>query len=504
MRHIVHMPVSVASVRQTDERRAKGSPARLPHLIAGTAYVGLCVVGPMLVVSSMPDPPPTGNATFLAILVLVIAGARFSWLLGRGEARLMEFSFWIFAYVFMGLAPLIQMRSGIYPGTTPGLLSALNFSSLFVILIGTIVTGLGCLVSRPSRRRRAVFSVHRFRIIVLALVALAANVYYLSQVGPVNLVRSRTDLYRAEVGQWSNSTIAAIVASLCTMPLLVAWLGLLQLRRQRRETGQTGYLVLSATVLCALLFSVNPISSPRYLFGTVTLAVLAGIGAYSTAARVRIMSLAFLIALVFVFPVADAFRRSQEPDLSDLGLMNSLTSGDFDAFAQVNNTVLYVMNEGITWGRQAAGVLLFWIPRSYWPNKPLDTGVHLAQYRGYRFENLSAPIWSELFINGGWIVLVLGMLVLGMYMRYRDDQAITARLLGQQPSVLSIILPFYLFILLRGSLLQAMAHLVVISSCAAFITKRDSLPSSARSSSNQADPNSVAEARDNLGAEPGQ
>jgi hypothetical protein len=485
MRHNVPMLVPAASVESTDESRAgiEDSPARLSPLIVGTASVGLCIVGPMLVVLSMPDPTPTGNATFLAILVLVIAGARFSWLLSRGEARLMEFSFWTFTYVFMGLAPLVQMRSGTYPGTTPGLLSRLNFSALYVILIGTIVTGIGCLVSRASSRRSlAVFSVNRFRTVVLALAALVANVYYVAQVGPASLVRSRTDLNNAEVDQWVNSTTVAIVASLCTMPLLVAWLGLLLLRRQRRETGQTGYLLLSAVVLCALLFSVNPISSPRYLFGTVILSLLAGIGAYSTAARVRIMSAAFLIALVFVFPVADAFRRSQKPDLSDFGLMNSMTSADFDAFAQVNNTVLYVMNEGITWGRQAAGVLLFWIPRSYWPNKPLDTGAHLAQYRGYRFENLSAPIWSELFINGGWIVLVLGMLVLGMYMRHRDDQAVTARLLGQQPSVLSVILPFYMFILLRGSLLQAMAHLVVIASCAAFITKRNPRPSSARGS----------------------
>jgi hypothetical protein len=484
MRHDVPMSVRAASVEPTDERRAEieDSPARLSPLIAGTACLGLCVVGPMLVVLSMPDPQPTGSAALLAVLVLVLAGARFSWLLGRGEARLMEFSFWIFTYVFMGLAPLVQMRSGIYPGTTPGLLSRLNFSASFIVLIGAIFAGIGCLVSRSSRERLAFSSVRRFRIVVLALAALVANVYYVAQVGPASLVSSRSDLNKAEIDQWSNSTTAAIVGSFCTMPLLVAWLGLVQLRHQRREAGQTSSLVLPAIVLCALLFSVNPISSPRYIFGTVILSILAGIGAYATATRVRIMSVAFLVALVFVFPVADAFRRSHIPDFSDLGLINSMTSGDFDAFGQVNNTVHYVMSEGITWGRQAAGVLLFWIPRSYWPDKPVDTGEFLAEYRGYTFENLSAPIWSELFINGGWIVLVLGMLALGVFMRLRDDRAITAKLLGQQPPVLSVILPFYMFILLRGSLLQAMAHLVVIASCAVFITRRNSRPSSARRS----------------------
>ena len=480
MRHNVPVSVRTVSVRPTDERKVgvEDPPARRSPLIAGVGFVGLCVIGPTSVFLAIPDAPSTGHATFLAVLVLVLAGARFSWLLGRGEARLMEFSFWIFTYVFMGLAPLVQMRSDIYPTTTPGLLLRLNFSALFVIVVGTIFTLIGCLVSRPSRESLAAAAVNRSRVLLLALIALGANAYYVAKVSPINFFRSRTDLNQAEADQWSNSALATIVASLCTMPLLVACLGLLQLWRQRKETGQTSYPLLLIVLVCALLFSVNPISSPRYIFGTVILSLLAGIGAYATPGRVRRMSLAFLIALVFVFPIADAYRRSQSPDLSDLGLINSMTSADFDAFGQVNNTVLYVMNEGITWGRQAAGVLLFWVPRDYWPNKPLDTGTFLAEYRGYNFENLSAPIWSELFINGGWFALALGMLVLGIYVRSQDDRSITARLLGRQPSVFSVILPFYMFILLRGSLLQAMAHLVVIASCAAFITTRTS-PTSA-------------------------
>jgi hypothetical protein len=72
-----------------------------------------------------------------------------------------------------------------------------------------------------------------------------------------------------------------------------------------------------------------------------------------------------------------------------------------------------------------------------------------------------------------------------MYMRVRDDQNITASLFGRQLSVLSVILPFYMFILLRGSLLQAMANLIVISSCAVFITTRNSRPSLVQSSAHR-------------------
>jgi hypothetical protein len=384
----------------------------------------------------------------------------------------MELSFWTFTYVFMGLAPAVQIRSGDYPGTTPNLSLHFNFHAMAVVVIGTICAWLGCTTRRRSEGRVPVVLVDEARVMLLAIAALAANTYYLTRVGPESLVRSRAELNNLEASLWTNSTISAIVGSLCTMPLLVAWLGLLQVRRQRKDAERRTPMVLPFIICCALLFSVNPISSARYLFGTVILSILAGLGAYSTPRRIRIMSVAFLLALIFIFPIADAFRREGSPDFSDLGPMNSLTSGDFDAFAQINNTMNYVSREGATWGRQALGVLLFWIPRTWWPEKPFDTGMLLAQYRRYDFENLSAPIWAELFINGGWIALIIGMLLLGIYMRRRDNNGAMLMARGYRPSVFGIILPFYMFILLRGSLLQAMAHLVVIAGCAAFITSR--------------------------------
>ena len=103
----------------------------------------------------------------------------------------------------------------------------------------------------------------------------------------------------------------------------------------------------------------NPISSPRFLFGTFILAMLAGLGAYTSLAKVRLMFGSFLVGLVAVFPLADAFRRSSTAVISrsDIDPIISLTTGDFDAFAQINNTLLYVDRAGYSFGRQLIGVL---------------------------------------------------------------------------------------------------------------------------------------------------
>jgi hypothetical protein len=446
----------------------------VPPTVVIAAGILLCVLVPTVIMWILPEAPRSGNATVLAISALVAAGARFSWLLGRGEPRMMELSFWTFTYLFMGLAPLIQMRSGVYPGTTPRLSVDLNSTAMVVVLVGIAFVWLGCLIPAKSEIGAISGAVNAGRLILLTTLALAVNAYYVMRVGAENFLKSRSELSIAIADVWSNTTIAAIVEACCTMPLLVTWLGLLQLRKQQKETARRTAIVLPVLVCAALLFSVNPVSSPRYLFGTVALSILAGLGAYSNGKRVRLMSGAFFLGLVFLFPLADAFRRSGTPDFSNISPMNSFGTGDFDAFSQLNNTVLFVQTNGVTWGRQAIGVVLFWVPRSWWPDKPMDTGILLAQYRGYSFENLSAPIWAEFFINGGWLLLIFGMFFLGIYMRRRDNCDLRLKAEGKRGSIIGLILPFYLFILLRGSLLQAMAHLVVIAACAVFVVRHQS------------------------------
>jgi hypothetical protein len=173
-----------------------------------------------------------------------------------------------------------------------------------------------------------------------------------------------------------------------------------------------------------------------------------------------------------VFPLLDIFRRSLDGSLRVVSPLNSLLSGDYDAFFEINNAVNYVDHLGITWGNQALGVLLFWVPRSIWPTKPVDTGVLLATFRGYGFTNISAPLPAEMFINGGWPVLVVGMIAFGFALG-RWDVAIERRLTsaGILP-ILGCVIPFYLLIVLRGSLLQSMAFLSVVLVATLFVSQR--------------------------------
>lgn len=454
-----------------------GESRALPAPFLGTVtFIGLSLVVPILIVESVRT--NENNASAGAALIAAIAGARFAWAIASRRRHIVEMVFWLFVYGFLGIAPMTQMRMGIDPGTTPHLLPEFSWLTVLVILAGMLAVIAGSATagrstqipkSLPQLSRRVIST---SRLTALSVIVLGITAFYMTRIGVSSLFISRNDLSQLRASQWADPTVSALIAGVATMGVLVCAVAQILLWKERKRAGAKKPLLLLLVTLALLGIVVNPISSPRYVFGVVYLALIAALGIYSTLRRYRIMSLSAAIGLFFVFPVADAFRRTTDVSVTFQNPLNSLISGDFDSFGQISNTVYYVHAAGIEWGRQLFGVALFWVPRSIWTDKPIDTGVLLAQFRGYSFTNLSAPLWSELFINGGWVLLLAGMFTVGYAIRVWDGKLDYLFSIGGVPTILGCVIPFYLLILLRGSLLQAVAPLAVILLCTWLATSR--------------------------------
>lgn len=459
--------------------RFRGTPGA--GSLTGAAWLAVTLMlmsglAPLMIIDAVPLSPSGDPRWYWSWILTALVGVRYAWLTALGAPRLFELVFWLFTYVFLGLAPMVQMRSGIYPQTTPHLESLLNGQAIAVVYVGAGAFGMGVFLAAISKRKPraavSVPSVNRTRTTVLAVVALLICGVYVARLGVGNLFTTRFDRNMAEAAQYPNSTVLALVKAATSLPLIVAFAALVQARRRQRNRG---LVLLPWIVLIVALISMNPITSPRYVAGTAILAVITALGMASSPRRMRIFALSLAVGLVLVFPFADTGRRpadQQEVD-SATGPIGALTSGDFDAFDQINNSLLYVQTEGATGGRQLTGAALFFVPRVFWPNKPEDTGIFLAEYRNYKFTNLSAPLWAEFVIDGGWALLGLGMLALGFVIRRVDDAATQALKVTGQLSVFGAVLPFYLIIVLRGSLLQAMAGLTVLSVCGWWVRSRE-------------------------------
>ncbi len=472
---------------------APSEPPRREHLVGTLAALAsaviLCVLVPAWIVTTTPSPPP-GTPWPWTLLLLLWAGARLSHLVASGRPHLYSVTAWIFIYVWGGMAATLQLRTGLEPDTTPYLLPWTLGPAAAAILIG--VAGLEAGAWLASRRQRlgtgdSQRGEGRARRISRSGVALATalTVGYLgflfSRVGLGTFFSSREALASAVSGGFGDSAASALASgALLTMPL-VTFHALVQLRRRERaEKGRAGYLIPTLVIGSLLLVSVNVISSPRSWFGTVLLSLAILGGATATVARTRATIAVLLLGMVLIFPAADTYRHADGDRnfLSQIDARQLATSGDYDVFAQTANTIAYVEHEGISWGIQALGSPLVWVPRSLWSGKPEDTGVIVARERGYDFTNLSAPLWAEAYINGGWPLVPVVMGIFGYFMRRADFRFATdsVRHAGSLASVSGAVLPFYMIVILRGSLLQATGMAIAFVAVLWLVSEDETLP----------------------------
>lgn len=471
--------------RQSSRAEAIHQSSRVAGLgvVAGILSGGV----PLLLVLQVPN-VGRSSAWIVTFALTAWAGARLAYRIVIGTPRLFDFIFWLFVYIFMGITPTAQMRSDELSTTTPGMYPDQDLHIAEIVWLGIILYEAGRLVHRqranrlspshPNLRANPVvcasLDVAPARAIALTLVGVASSAYYISKVGVGSLFTDRYAAAAIRAEAFPDIASRSIVASLASYPLLIAAGVYLRVWLTRAYSSASGrYLPLLIPTLGTLLLVVNPVSSARYDLGTVGFALAVFVGATSTVRRARASMAGVLVAFLFIFPIADAFRGATVNTTRNGFFGEYLANPDYDAFWQIGNALRYD-NDGLVQPfRQVLGVLLFWVPRGIWPTKPQDTGTLLADYRGYSFGNLSAPLWAELLVNGGPILVALGFFFLGYFLRKLDDRSSTASLgTGQLWSIIGGVFPFYMVILLRGSLLQATGTLVVAVACTLFVRTR--------------------------------
>jgi hypothetical protein len=127
--------------------------------------------------------------------------------------------------------------------------------------------------------------------------------------------------------------------------------------------------------------------------------------------------------------------------------------GDYDAFGQLMNTLEYIDAEGISYLKQISGSILFFIPRNFWESKPSDSGVLIANFKGFSFQNLSCPWIAEAILNFGFWGLFAISIFFGIFLKQSHFSGDSNYMIGAFISSME-------FIVLRGSLLQATGKLV--------------------------------------------
>ena len=450
---------------------ARGSAVGIDGLVSFFVAVGLVVVFPWLVIGGLPDGGRNGTWV-LCLAIAAWSGLRLALIVGSGAPRLFTLSFWLYCYLFMGVAPAAQIRADEMASTTPRLDPALDLPTFAVVVLGIVAFEIGSLLRGRGASSTAVAphpdasvaaassSVTRGLWLLAAVTPVVA--LFVLRIGPATLFSSREE-FALVANERFDETVLPVVRAIAWVPALVVLHRIISRRRDHPEIGLSGPERLGiAVAVAALVFANNPLTSSRYAFGSMALSLAVLGGGLATDRRARRTMLAVIIGFVVLFPIADAFRLEETGGFG-ISLRDEYAGNpDYDSFGQISNALTVVADNGFSFLTQAFGVLLFFVPRSLWTDKPFDTGVYLARERGYDFENLSAPLWSELFVIGGHATVALGFLALGYVIAAADRRLIDGVRGRRQYSVAAAFMPFYLIILLRGSLLQAMALMVAL------------------------------------------
>ena len=462
---------------KTDLRR----PVRLPgHLRAGLsilAFLGFAVVIPLFLrVTS--EAPYTDTAFLLRYSVVLYASVRISAILWREPVTPVAGVFWMFVYICMGVVPLAQLATG----ASTMLARQVDDATLQA---ATAVTLLGCFSfdiaynlrlfrhadrPAPSRTLRSIDTLR-----VFAVVAIFGGLIYVVQVGGLGVFfASRQEAGQAldQLSPDSGQAVRSIVSAFGSVGCLVALIFYIHvLRLMRHALKLVDAFLLAALVVMNLIVN-NPISNSRYW----ALSVLFGLIMPLIRFRKSLFNLAIIggiLAAILVFPLSDVTRRKAGADavLQADSVWHMISTKDYDQFSMLANTLSFTGDAGFAWGYQFLGPVLFWVPRGIWPTKPLDSGVEVGLWMSSANVNLSSPLWAEAWINFGVPGVVVTLALLGLVSRRFDSGFGAGKVSANAVGYLGVsILAGYMFILLRGSLLQSMGRLMVLAVAVACLT----------------------------------
>ena len=263
----------------------------------------------------------------------------------------------------------------------------------------------------------------------------------------------------------SESTAGGLlINSLYVVPTFVSAIFSIAICRVKYNKGllKPQHISIAFLAITTCLIISNPIRNPRYWFGAVVLTLLTLL--FFKSVRKIWFGHLVVLALIFIFPYMDYFRRGASGVLVNSGNLTEhfrdeyLTHGDFDSFQQILNSILVVSENGFLWLKNILGAAFFMVPRGLWTGKPEPTGAIIAESLSYDFSILSAPLPAEAYMGLGWVgLIILPAAYIGVIM-------LLSKKLLQLPysfntfTLFATFMTWYQLMLLRGSLMSGIAY----------------------------------------------
>lgn len=441
-------------------------------------FLLLAFVIPILLLSQVESSRLT-TESLLGWVIIAYSSLRLAFLAVDGRKQLLSLTFWVFVYVWFGIAAMLQLLARWFPWRGSYAVEDIG-KAFIVVFLGLLAYDLGRMLARRRAMNVKALFLHRlvdarrtFLYVLLAVITTSVCIYELG--GPATLLVSRDTLikYLLEISHGQGKASYMMLAAVLRVPSFIATVLLLALwinRDKKRIIHSKAVHFLLLLLVSVLNFFVNnPMASARAWVGTIVISLLFIRLAWRPPYSFALWTLGLIFLFIVVFPYADLFRRTINPSLQDLGGVSAaeqlIKNGDYASFQQVLNAVVYVQKHDLSYGRQILGALLVWVPRLVWSDKPIDTADLVAIDMGYRYTNLEMPLWGEMYVDGGVVAIMIGFFAYGLFTAVCERTYLAA----QSKDALTFINLFvpvfaaYQILLVRGDLMSTFSWIFVIT-----------------------------------------
>lgn len=362
--------------------------------------------------------------------------------------------FWSFQYYFFGIVPLCTFLDP-FPFFLSKIASSESKStaSNLVLMAECVVAFVQLHISSKNklgdyrtvgRNSLPINFIKRLKL--LALIYLFVLPFIIRFLGGSSFFFKKIRIQSSSI--YTTTPQSFILYSIILVVPLILYLSLLYIGKHR--LARTNKLILISLFLWLIILA-NPFGNARQ----VTLFLAFPILFFLLNGHRLLCQLFFLI-----LPIGISFSSSPINRYTGAIQVPRFVSpsrlGDYDAFAQFANSINLVSDSTFPLMRQILGSVFFFVPRSLWTSKPNDTGIELGRLLGLHFQNLSAPWLAEAYVNARipGVIIVSGILASFLT---RLDLALNRDL---KHFLSASVISGALFIVLRGSLLQATGRIV--------------------------------------------
>lgn len=370
---------------------------------------------------------------------------------------------WIYMLIFLVIAPIIQYITGKFPWWNSEFItdSILVYSNMMVLIfiITFLIIRKKIFINLDMEKKHYIeFKNVNLVLDLIFYFSCIASLYIISKVGFFDLFSRNT-----------NSTGLSGAMSLIVTNAFNAFpiIGI-SMHMLYRKNYNRFYKKYQFIIILGLGVLVNfPTGIPRFKMAAIYIGIILII--CSSFKNKYTFKYIIMIGLLFLFPLINVFRYNSFDSILSLDIMlpnptEDFLKGDFDSYAMLARSVIYTQYEGLTYGRQLVGSILFFIPRFIWSNKPIGSGATIAEKFGWQFTNVSCPFIGEGYINFGVLGVIIFAIVFSFTvtnMEYKYEYMIVNEI--KNFSIIRILYPYmlgFVFFILRGDLLSSLSYVI--------------------------------------------